>query len=78
MSTENHSEVARLRAQIDAEYTAAHLGLCGLAAGTACHAIINARIARMANYLKELREQGKEEEAKALLLSDDLWVEEEK
>ncbi|HJT59145.1 MAG TPA: hypothetical protein VJ761_21745 [Ktedonobacteraceae bacterium] len=46
------SEVARLMAQIDAETTAACRGLSGLAAGTLKHAVINAKMERIA-ALKE-------------------------
>ena len=69
------SEVARLRAQIEAEYQAAQQGLTGLAAGAARHAFITAKMERMTLYLQQLTEQGKHEEVRALLLNDDLWIE---
>mgnify|MGYP003623104915 CR=1 FL=1 len=40
----NHSEVAILLSQIDAEYDAAHQGLYGLASGNARHDFISARM----------------------------------
>jgi hypothetical protein len=45
--TENRSEVARLLAQIGAEYEAAERGLKGLAAGTARHEFINHKMERI-------------------------------
>jgi hypothetical protein len=49
------SEVARLLAQIEAEYLAAQRGLSGLAA-TAKHAAITARMEQMGRLHKNLRE----------------------
>jgi hypothetical protein len=69
------SEVARLRAQIEAEYQAAQRGLTGLAAGTTRHAFITAKMERMTQYLQQLTEQGRHEEVRAILLNDDLWME---
>ena len=68
------SEIAQLRRQIQAEYEAAQRGFSGLASGTARHAFITARMERMSQYIQHLREQGKHEEAQALLLNDDLWL----
>jgi len=48
------SEVARLRAQIEAEYQAAHAALHGLASGTARHEVITARMERMSEYVSKL------------------------
>ena len=48
------SEIARLRAQIEAEYEAAHAALYGLAAGTARHEVITARMERMGECVSEL------------------------
>jgi hypothetical protein len=45
--TENRSEVARLLAQIGAEYEAAERGLKGLATGTARHEFINHKMERI-------------------------------
>lgn len=52
---ENQSEVARLLAQISAEYEAAERGLTGLASGTARHEFINARVERMSELHTSLR-----------------------
>ncbi|MBO0783313.1 MAG: hypothetical protein J2P37_31250 [Ktedonobacteraceae bacterium] len=43
----NESEVARIRAQIEAEHQAAKLALHGLQVGTARHAFIEARTERI-------------------------------
>lgn len=51
----NESEVARLLAQINAEYEAAEQGLTGLAAGTAQHAFMTARTEHICKLHKELR-----------------------
>lgn len=53
--TEKHCEVARLLRQIDLEIEAAHQGLHGLAAGTARHRFINARLARVSDLHGSLR-----------------------
>jgi hypothetical protein len=52
---ENHSEVARLLAQISAEYEAAERGLQGLASGTVRHHFINAKVERMSELHDSLR-----------------------
>jgi len=44
---ENHSEVARLLAQISEAYEAAERGLHGLASGPARHQFINSKLERM-------------------------------
>jgi len=51
---QNQSEVARLRATIDAEYESAKLGLKGLAEGTAKHHYISTRFVRMAGSIEAL------------------------
>ena len=61
------SEVARLRAQIAAEYEAASRGLCGLASGTARHAVINARMERMSECVSKLAALVGVEQAAAML-----------
>ena len=50
----NHSEVARLLAQIEAEYIAATRGLFGLAA-TATHEAITARMENLGKLHEHLR-----------------------
>jgi hypothetical protein len=49
------SEVARLLAQIRAEYEAAHLGLGGLAYGTGTHAFITQKMDNMGKLHEELK-----------------------
>ena len=51
---ENKSEVARLLAQISAEYEAAYNGLHGLAQGTTRHSFITARMENMGKLQVEL------------------------
>jgi hypothetical protein len=50
------SEVARLRARIEAEYQAAWNGLHGLASGTARHDFINKKMEDMGGSVEELRQ----------------------
>jgi hypothetical protein len=50
----NVSEVARLRQQIEEELEAMHLGFSGLAAGTARHEFIRARMEHVGNCVDEL------------------------
>ena len=50
----NESEVARLLHQIDLEYQATQRGLTGLAAGTAKHAFITARMENIGVYHEQL------------------------
>ena len=71
------SEYKHLQQQIDLEYEAAQRGLTGLSSGSARHAFITARMMRVAQHIQQLKEQGKHEEARAMLLNDDLWVEEQ-
>jgi hypothetical protein len=51
------SEVTRLLAQIDAEYSAAHAALYGLSSGTARHDIITAKMERVQTASAQLIEQ---------------------
>jgi hypothetical protein len=53
-ANEQRSEVARLLAQIRAEYEAAQRGLTGLAQGTAQHAIITQRMENMGRCQQQL------------------------
>jgi len=71
---EQQSEVTRMRQQIDLEHEAAQRGLIGLSSGTAQHAFITARMMRLAQHIEHLKEQGKHEEVRAILLNDDLWI----
>lgn len=50
-----HSEVARLLAQINEEYEAAQRGLSGLAQGTSQHRFINKRMERIGECHSQLR-----------------------
>ncbi|HEU5383653.1 MAG TPA: hypothetical protein VFV38_50275 [Ktedonobacteraceae bacterium] len=50
----NASEVARLRARVEQEYEAMMQGLNGFAEGSAMHAFISARMARVGDYHDEL------------------------
>jgi hypothetical protein len=52
---DNHSEVARLLAQISTAYEAAQQGLTGLASGMARHTFINARLEHISEYHDSLR-----------------------
>jgi hypothetical protein len=52
---ERGSEVARLLAQISAEYEAAKLGLTGLAYGTSQHEFITARMEHMSQLHSQLQ-----------------------
>ena len=52
----NKSEVATLRTTIEREYNAAHEALYGLAAGTARHEVINARMERAQHASEQLIE----------------------
>lgn len=53
ITTVHHSEVAQIRQRIANKALAATLGLCGLAAGTARHAFINARTEHLGKDLDE-------------------------
>jgi hypothetical protein len=66
---EQGSEVARLMRQIDLELEAAQRGLHGFAA-TARHDFINARMQRGGEHILQLIDEGKHEEAQALMNAD--------
>ncbi len=51
----HQSEVARILAQINAEYEAAQRGLTGLAYGTSKHAFITARMENMGQLHNQLQ-----------------------
>lgn len=54
-ANEQRSEVARLLAQISAEYEAAQRGLSGIAFGTARHAFITARMENLSRLHTQLQ-----------------------
>lgn len=66
---EQGSEVARLMRQIDLEREAAERGMYGFAT-TARHDFINARMQRGGERILQLIEEGKHEEAQALMNAD--------
>jgi hypothetical protein len=68
MADQNKSEVARLRAQIEAEYAAAYAGLHGLSAGSSRHDTIQAKIARAQEYSEQLIAALGEQEAMPLIV----------
>ena len=74
---EQGSEVARVMRQIDLELEAAHRGLHGFAS-TARHDLINARMQRGGERILHLIEEGKHEEAQALMNTDNWGIQEEK
>ena len=63
------SEVARILNQIQAEYESGTRGLCGLAAGTAKHQFITARMERIGQLHSALGKIVGEDHATALLVS---------
>jgi hypothetical protein len=69
MSDPHKSEIARFREQQVLEEEAARLALSGFAL-TARHDFINARMQRGGERILQLIEEGKHEEAQALLNSD--------
>ncbi len=71
----NKSEVARFIRQTTREHEAAQQGLSGLAR-VASHESINARMRVSAEYILELIQAGKHEEAQALLCNE-TWSAEE-
>jgi len=68
MTPQNQSEVARLKAQIEAEVQAAQWALYGAALGTAQHQFITRRMERMGVLHEELTELVGEEEGVRLLV----------
>ena len=65
----NKSEVARLTAQIESEYQAAHAALYSMAAGTARHDFITARMEHLETARVELVEQIGEQSAMPLIIA---------
>jgi hypothetical protein len=61
------SEVARLREQVELEYAAMMRGLIGLAEGSAMHAFISARMARVEGYHYKLAKEVGEDEATQII-----------
>jgi hypothetical protein len=76
MKSTNQSEVAHFRHQQALQEQAGQQALSGLAAVT-YHAAIIKRMEQGAERVLRLVAEGKHEEAKALLLSDDLWEDED-
>ena len=68
-STTNQSEVAKFIQQTTKEHEAAQQGLSGLAR-VATHESINSRMKMSAEYILELIQAGKHEEAQALLYTE--------
>jgi len=68
MTQYNQSEVARLKAQIEAEVQAAQWALYGVALGAAQHQFITRRMERMGILHEELTELVGEEEGVRLLV----------
>ncbi|HEU0001693.1 MAG TPA: hypothetical protein VFQ36_12370 [Ktedonobacteraceae bacterium] len=71
---EQGSEVARIMRQIDLEREAAQRGLSGFAS-TARHDFINARMQRGGERILRLIDEGKHEEAQALMNADNWGIE---
>ena len=61
------SEVARLRAQVEQEYEAMIQGMTGFAEGSAMHAFISARMARVEGFHNKLVKDVGEEEATEII-----------
>ncbi len=68
MTQHNQSEVARLKAQIEAEIQAAQWALYGTSLGAAQHQFITCRMERMGILHEELKELVGEEEGVRLLV----------
>jgi hypothetical protein len=66
------SEIAQLKAQIDAEYEAAQRGLTGLAEGSAQHQFITSKMENMQKSLQRLIELAGPEKAREILLGEGL------
>ncbi len=73
---ESRSEVARLLAQINAEYEAAERGLNGLASGTSSHEFITARTENIGRCHEQLKELVGPDKAIALL-AETVWSSED-
>jgi len=67
MTERNESDVAKILAQIDAEYASAQQGLSGLAQGVSKHEFITKRMEGMGKAHEELAELVGEEEAAKLV-----------
>ena len=67
MSSQNESEGAQFRKEQAEREEAARLGLSGLASDFSRHAFIEARMERAARHILQLLEDGKHEEAEALM-----------
>ena len=65
----NHSEVARLREQIEAQMEAMQQGMWGFASGTARHAFIRARMDRIGECQHTLTRYIGEQDADQLVYS---------
>jgi hypothetical protein len=63
----NFSEVARLREQVEQEYRAMMQGMTGFAEGSAIHAFISARMARVEGYHGKLAREVGEDEATQII-----------
>ena len=74
---ENKSEVASMMRQIDLELEAAQRAMYGSAI-TARHDFITARMQRGGERILHLIEEGKHEEAQALMNADNWGIQEEK
>jgi len=72
----SHSEIAHIRAQIHLEYASSQAGLSGLAAGTARHEFITAKMERLAGLHTELIELVGEEEAISII-ANTIWTPQE-
>ena len=68
MTQHNQSEIARLKAQIEAEIQAAQWALYGASLGAAQHQFITCRMERMGMLHEELKELVGEEEGIRLLV----------
>jgi hypothetical protein len=63
----NTSEIAHLREQVTLEYEAMIQGMSGFAEGSAMHAFISARMARIEGYHSELTREVGETEATQII-----------
>jgi hypothetical protein len=68
MGAGNNSEVARLKAQIEDEFKAGHMGLYGLAEGTSRHAFITSHLERVERHYSRLSNLIGEERATDILV----------
>jgi hypothetical protein len=70
------SEVAHFRNEQALQEHSARQGLCGLAA-VASHEVIEKRVeqgaARLSAHIAQLIAEGKQDEARALVMNDQLW-----